>query len=157
MATSFAHQPTVQSSPTPYYYNQPAYSQGHFTPPVSGTPPSTNISPTNSHVHVRHLRQPRQCAYVPAVLRPTQMPVPKRNRPLTPPRSANNSMDSKSSDGGFTIGTVSLPTSPADDGSSFFGPVDGVSRVVSDEWNDETALGAVSGQPTRNHWKVRLL
>ena len=112
------------------------YQQPPYTPPSSITPPSSLIKVSSA----------RQVGYVPAALRPTEMPV-RVKRPVTPPRSANNSLDSSA-----TFSSDSLPTTPIDEAGSVTGPPEGLlSRVVSDEWNQELEL--VSGAPTRDHWK----
>lgn len=148
MAT-FAQQPLSS-----HYQQQQTFANGVSTP-QTGTPPSTTVSPTNnypSHAGFKPMRQPTKCFYVPAVLRPTEMHPPKSRRPLTPPRSAHSSVDSKSSNTGFDR-SISLPASPAEDLNAYFAQFGTVTRVVTDEWNVE--LGKVTGQPTRNHWKVR--
>ena len=156
MATSFAQQPQALASPMlqhtsqyPYFSNHRSnHSTGHFTPPSSTTPPSTNSSPTNV---MRQAYQAKQCGYIPAALRPTEMPTPKQKRPMTPPRSAHSSVDSQVSRGSFLL-SKSMPATPVDDMSSFMAPYGAVTRVVTDEWNDD--FGNVTGMPTRNHWKV---
>jgi len=149
MATTFAHYPQTILSPP--HFGQPTYNQ-------NSTPPSNNVSP-NSHttyLHARQMRQPKQPLYIPAVYRPTEVSM-SRHSSLTPPRSANNSMDICNMDSvSFTMPN-SPPISPAEDMSSesSFTPWGqaSISRVVTDEWN-ENALGIVTGAPTRNHWKV---
>lgn len=121
------------------------YSTGHYTPPSSTTPPSLTSSPTN----LRQAHQPKGCGYIPAALRPTEMPAPRQRRPLTPPRSAHSSVDSQASSS-FSQ-PKSLPVTPTDDFGSFIAPFGAVTRVVTDEWNDD--FGQVTGMPTRNHWK----
>jgi hypothetical protein len=39
-------------------------------------------------------------------------------------------------------------------GEQTSGFVPGLSRIVTEEWNEEV-LGPVTGVPSRNHWKVR--
>ena len=86
MAT-FAQQPQPLHSPTNIYAAQPQYGN-------STTPPSNYVSPSNrsAHLHAKQVRQPKQPLYIPAVLRPTELPG-SRQASLTPPRSANSSMD----------------------------------------------------------------
>ena len=151
MATSFAPAPQAILSPASQYSHHHTFSHGSQHTPPNNTPPSTNISPTNKHLHVRQLRQPTQCFYIPAAFRPTET---RPRRPLTPPRSAHSSVDSRNSNAGFAA-TKSLPVSPTEDMGAYFAQFGGVTRVVTDEWTDD--LPNVTGQPTRNHWKVRLL
>lgn len=144
--TAFAPQP--QNIYSPPHYGQPTYQQ-------NSTPPSNNVSPTSqtSYLHARQMRQPKQPLYIPAVYRPTEVSASRQS--LTPPRSANNSVDSNSAVPiKFTLPN-SPPISPDEENEASFAPWGqaSISRVVTDEWNDE-ALGAVTGAPTRNHWKV---
>lgn len=150
MATSF-QQPqnpyAFQQQQNNYYRSN--YSQPNFTPPSSITPPASNISPTNVLAPPKQIYAQRSCGYVPAALRPTEMPQRLR-RPDTPPRSAHSSFESSSSSNA-SRGSKSLPVTPTDDINSFMAPLSQVTRVVTDEWNEE--LGEVTGQPTRGHWK----
>ncbi|KAK4986856.1 Zn finger protein [Elasticomyces elasticus] len=147
MAT-FAPSPNMLSPPNPF--NVPQYPRGiamqpPYAPTSSTTPPSATASPTShgAHIHAKHIGRPKQPLYVPAVLRPTEMPL--RTMPLTPPRSTNNSFDSASSARAVSASYEQGALLGADS-------VLRVDRVVSDEWEDE-ALGDVTGLPTRNHWK----
>lgn len=157
MATFATQQPPTFGQPTSLYSHRPSYSHTSNTFSSFSTPPSANISPTNyhPHVHARQLHQPKQCLYVPAALRPTEMSCARGGRrPLTPPRSVHGSLSSKDSSlstGGMD-NSISIPSSPNEDGS--MSPERGgiISRVVTDEWNEQ--LGQVTGVPTRNHWKV---
>ncbi|KXL42325.1 hypothetical protein M433DRAFT_145763 [Acidomyces richmondensis BFW] len=148
-------QPTGPSPPEAYLYGKGAYAS-----PISQTPPSANISPTNLHssqpnANVRQLRQPRQPLYTPAALRPTNpfakpTDIPSRPRaPDTPPTSKENSFDSGSSNP-----TASLEFSPAaisqqQDDMDILRR--GLSRAASDSLDEE--LGDVNGMPTTAHWK----
>ncbi|KAF2221607.1 hypothetical protein BDZ85DRAFT_19090 [Elsinoe ampelina] len=149
MATSFqqpqnAHQFQQHNAYYRQTYSQPA----NFTPPSSVTPPNSKISPTNVANPPKQIYAQRSCGYVPAALRPT---VPARvRRPDTPPRSAQSSFESQSPSQ-QSRSSKSLPVTPTDDVSSFMAPLSQVTRVVTDEWNEE--LGEVTGQPTRGHWK----
>lgn len=147
MATAFAPQPQAIHSPT--HFGQPTYQQ-------NSTPPSNNVSPTShtSYLHARQVRQPKQPLYIPAVYRPTEVSVSRQNS-LTPPRSANSSVDRNTVDPIKFNMPNSPPISPDEDSERSFAPwgQTSISRVVSDEWNEE-ALGVVTGAPTRNHWKV---
>lgn len=139
----------------PYPQNLSNYAHQPYTPPSSITPPSQNVSPTNSNSQFtsKWNNSARQVGYLPAALRPTELPG-KIKRPLTPPRSVHSSLDSQSSQlSHATFSTHSLPTTPTDEFGGFLnGPPEGlVSRVVSDEWVDE--LGEVVGAPARSHWK----
>lgn len=151
MAT-FAQQPTTLTSPTTPYYYQPSYAQGAFTPSAGTTPPSNAVSPTStiSHLHVRQLNQPKLPLYVPAALRQTEIASSRRSgsRPHTPPRSASNSMDSNDTYFGPVHGGT-FPQSPMSEDA----PFGGIGRIYTEELNEE-AFGNVTGQPTRNHWKV---
>lgn len=149
MAT-FAQQPQPLHSPTNIYASQPQYGN-------STTPPSNNVSPSNrsAHLHAKQVRQPKQPLYIPAVLRPTELPG-SRQASLTPPRSANSSMDMSGDSFKFNAAAslASPPISPDEDDSRSYGPwgPGSISRVVSDEWRDSSAC-SVTGAPTRNHWK----
>ncbi|GAB7349694.1 hypothetical protein MBLNU459_g0438t1 [Dothideomycetes sp. NU459] len=153
MATSFAQAPQPLHSPT-YIYQQQQQQPYYNHNSARSTPPSNNVSPTNhhSHLHARQMRQPKQPLYIPAVLRPTELPC-SRQTSLTPPRSAHSSLDSTRDPAKFA-GVSSLPVSPASEDDRAFAPwgQGSISRVVTDEWNDEP-LGSVTGAPTRNHWK----
>lgn len=76
--------------------------------------------------------------YVPAALRPTERP--NKNPPTTPPKSLHGSVDSL--EDGFTEGVK-------DDTRSV--PLD---LVVANDWFADEELGEVTGEPTREHWKV---
>lgn len=77
--------------------------------------------------------------YVPAALRPTERP--NKNPPTTPPKSLHGSVDSLLD--GFTEGSVKDDTRSA--------PLD---LVVANDWFADEELGEVTGEPTREHWKV---
>lgn len=143
MATDFATAPAFAAHPAPHYQ---LYGQGTgYSPINSATATPSNVSPTSTHtattlsqLHLqsRQLRPPKTPLYVPAVLRPTEKPVRH-----SPPKSAGPSGLEGDGPAGIrrhaTNGSI---------GST-------ISRIVSDEWNE--VLGAVTGPPTRNHWKVR--
>lgn len=144
MAADFSTAPAVVSPPP---FSQHAYkSSTHYTPVASGASTPANVSPTSPraanlstlHLHTRQLRPPKAPLYVPAVLRPTEKP----NR-QSPPKNADVGLDSADSSLSATGRRAT--------GDSF---ESGISRVVSEEWNDEV-LGPVLGPPSRNHWKVR--
>lgn len=146
MATTFAQQP--QNIHSPPNYGLPTYQR-------TSTPPSNNVSPSNhsTYIHARQVRQPKQPLYIPAVYRPTEISL-SRQASLTPPRSANNSVDSNNDAPKFDLPS-SPPLSPDDASETSFAPWGSasISRVVTDEWNEDV-LGSVTGAPTRNHWKV---
>jgi hypothetical protein len=137
------------SPPTPTTTQpHPFASQSVYTPPTSGDSPESYspISPRNqwnipAHLrsHSRQLRPPKSPMYVPAVLRPTEKPAK-----ASPPKASRMSLASL--DSGLDIDGVGVPVD---------GIVPGLSRVVTEEWNEEM-LGQVTGAPSRNHWKVRL-
>jgi hypothetical protein len=131
--------PTLIQTPTS---PQPYTSQAQLTPPSSSeTIPhvASPISPRTSwnvpqhlQMQTRQIRQPKGPMYVPAVLRPTEKPV----RQSPPKYGSPESFDESSG-----------AERPA-------GIVPGLSRIVTEEWNEEI-MGAVTGAPSRNHWKVR--
>lgn len=150
--------PTQTTGPSPpqgYQYQQP------YATPLSQTPPSTNVSPTqyHSHLHVRQLHKMKQPLYIPAALRPTDLvarpaDIPNRPRaPLTPPRSAESSFDSKRtkrSDGSSMTGvSVGMPF----DESGMDVLRASLIRSESDGLENERPSD-VTGEPTRAHWKV---
>lgn len=166
MATTSYPVPTGNSNPFMHPRSNPSppedylFTKGAYGAPVSQTPPSSNISPTNlhsSHLNVRQLRQPRQPLYIPAALRPTDplsrpTDIPDRPRaPDTPPSSKDNSFDSIKStalqsveDGGVAIGSGGQIENIA-----FLRR--GLSRAASEGLDEE--LGDVTGPPTTAHWK----
>ena len=144
------------SPPETYLYGKGAQST---TSPIAQTPPSNNVSPTNTHSHlnVRQLRQPRGPMYIPAALRPTDPParptdIPNRPKaPDTPPSSKDNSFDSvKANDASIanaallTAGSFEQEENP-----------DELRRHLSgtDFEGLELDLGDVTGAPTTAHWK----
>ena len=143
-----------QSPPEAYLYGTGANTTSS---PMAQTPPSTNVSPTNYHVHIRQLRQPRQPLYVPAALRPTDLPtrptnIPKRpSAPDTPPASKDNSFDSGKSNLSDSVGNVGLPSSGVGEEESLEQLQQKLSRSASEGLKD--ALGEVTGPPTTAHWK----
>jgi len=147
MATDFATAPAFGVQPTHHYQ---LYGQGTgYSPINSATATPSNVSPTSTHtattlsqLHLqsRQLRPPKTPLYVPAVLRPTEKPV--RHSP--PKHGGRSHLE------GDALGDIRSRHGP----NGSIGST--ISRIVSDEWNDD-ALGAVTGPPTRNHWKVRSL
>lgn len=139
-----AHRP---SPPADYLYGKVAYPS---TSPMTNTPP--NVSPTSQHnVQVRQLRQPRQPLYVPAALRPTNLPsgrdIPGRPRaPDTPPTSQSNSWDSAKSSS-QALHTVVSNDSGSDAASRLYRGLSGSSEGLEESTAD------VTGPPTTAHWK----
>jgi len=88
---------------------------------------------------VTQIRPPKSPLYVPAVLRPTEKPIRQ-----SPPK--NGQPTKYGSPESLSDGIGQTQTNE--------GPVPGVTRVVTEEWNEE-ALGVVTGRPSRDHWKVR--
>jgi len=125
--------------------------QSQYTPPASASGTPSNTSPTSPRTswslpphmqpRVQQIRPPKSPMYVPAVLRPTEKPL-RQSPPKNATATKYGSPDS------LGEGSGQVPVSP--------GPVPGMSRVITDELNEE-ALGAVTGRPSRDHWKVRTL
>lgn len=133
------------------------------TSPTSPRTASSSPTQTHSAFYSRQLRPPKAPLYVPAVLRPTEKPsrfahgskhssitsvskVGSPNGPLTPPSTPGTSFDS--ADGTHLTDENMQRHMLGDEGYKV-----GVTRVVTDEWNEEL-LEEVTGIPTRNHWKV---
>jgi hypothetical protein len=149
MTTAFAALPAMLPGPSPptSIPHQPLYaSQAQITPPSSAESPG-NQSPVSpratfgvpSHLQfqTRQLRPQKSPMYVPAVLRPTEKPVRQ-----SPPKNKS------------IYGSPESAEEVEGSGRSGEGIVPGLTRVVTEEWNEET-LGEVTGPPSRNHWKVR--
>ena len=137
------------TSPTPSGNQFSVY--GQPSPVNSATATPSNNSPTSPRqqylpLNNRQLRPPKAPLYVPAALRPTERP--QKHSPPTPPRSVHGSLDSLN-DGEEQ--TVSSRRSTMDSTTS------GVSRLAENEWMRHEHLGQVTGLPTRDHWKVRIL
>ena len=131
------------------------YGAQQISPVDSASATPLNVSPTSPRnpsqlsylpLHTRQLRPPKSPLYVPAVLRPTERPV--RQSPLTPPRSVHGSLDSL--DGA----EAGRPLSRRSTGDSMMKKA-GIGRLVEGGWTGESGVGAVTGVPTREHWKVR--
>jgi hypothetical protein len=160
LSNNFRQQP--QSSQPPRIYNphvgQSPAGRGAVSAPT--TPITQLSSPFGSattllgqqHQQLGRMRNARSPLYVPAVLRPTEKNGKQRSSP--PTRSSGSSL----------IEQDSGASTPTGDGNSIWGDSwrrvltgglcdSNITRVVGDEWNDEV-LGAVTGPPTRNHWKV---
>ncbi|GME25143.1 FYVE-type zinc finger-containing protein [Neofusicoccum parvum] len=111
-----------------------------YSPTNSGTATPTNVSPTqiphHLAVHTRQLRPPKCPMYVPAALRPTERPQrsspPKGSDPMSPVERTSTSFARR--------GTA----------DSFGSTYSEIQRIASDEGS---AIGPVTGPPSRNHWK----
>jgi hypothetical protein len=120
-----------------------------ISPADSATNSPNNASPTSprSHTHlqyhvpgqVRQLRPMKSPLYVPAALRPTERP--EKHTPMTPPKSLHGSLESLES--GALEGHMSIQNRRV--------PLD---LVVENNWIADENLGDVTGEPTREHWKV---
>lgn len=144
---------------------QSPFSSASATPstlsPISPRGVSASTSPKTHCQAPRQLRPPRVPTYVPAVLRPTDHP--SRHRPSK--SSSSNSVSTVVA----SAGSSPLTTPPSSNENSFDGKEgqmsmeeslqkrfmasEGITRIVTDEWNDE-GLECVTGAPTRDHWKV---
>jgi hypothetical protein len=157
MNTSFPPAPPPVTAPSPpqpvSLAQQPRYVEqisGQLTPPVSGSATPSTTSPTSPRTtwnlpphlqpRVQQIRPPKSPMYVPAVLRPTEKPL--RHSPPKDSSSIKYGSPESLGEGSTPVQTSAGPM-PA-----------GVSRIVTEEWNDE-ALGKVTGRPSRDHWKVR--
>lgn len=127
----------------------PLFGAHQISPAESAMNSPNNASPTSPRSHhslqyhipgqVRQLRPMKSPLYVPAALRPTERPT--KNTPSTPPKSLHGSLDS------LENGTVE--GQPKVDGRKV--PLD---LVVENDWIADEVLGDVTGEPTREHWKV---
>ena len=124
----------------------PLFGAQQISPADSATNSPHNVSPTSPRSHnllqyhvpgqVRQLRPMKSPLYVPAALRPTERP--HKDTPMTPPKSLHGSLDSLENAG----------QSNADGRKA---PLD---LVVENNWVADENLGEVTGEPTREHWKV---
>lgn len=137
-------------------YSSQTHDQPNNQPPLFGTQQMSpaesamnspnNASPTSPrfqnqlqhHVpgQVRQLRPMKSPLYVPAALRPTERP--NKNTPPTPPKSLQGSLDSLQDEGHASVDSLRAP----------------VDLVVGNDWIANEDLGEVTGEPTREHWKV---
>jgi hypothetical protein len=122
----------------------PAESTSNSPNDASLTPPPQPPGLIQFHApaHVRQLRPMKSPLYVPAALRPTERPI--KSSPATPPKSLHGSTENLQ-----TGVRTALPKT-----DSISNPVD---RVVNSMWTTEENLGDVTGEPTREHWKVSKL
>jgi hypothetical protein len=151
-AVSAATAPALAPSSPSTLDQYPRYiPQAQYTPPQSssGTNSNTNVSPTSPRTsinlpphlqqsRIQQIRPPKSPMYVPAVLRPTDRPL-KQSPPKLGTAVKHGSSDSVG--GGNTLVQNSA------------GPVPGVSRAGTEEWDEEGAE-KVTGRPSREHWKV---
>lgn len=150
MATNSSNTGTYTTPPTSQVN---LYGAQQISPVNSASATPMNVSPTSPRIthqlpylplHTRQIRPPKSPLYVPAVLRPTERPV--KQSPLTPPRSVHGSLDSLD---GAEVGRTVSRRSTADSMKTA-----GLGRLVEDERIGGNELGAVTGLPTREHWKV---
>lgn len=143
------HAPVAAPSPLQSVDQRPRYiPQGQYTPPTSASGTPLNTSPTSPRIswnlpphlqpRVTQIRPPKSPLYVPAVLRPTEKPTRH-----SPPKNGLST----------TYGSPESLSDVTGQVQTNEGPVSGVTRIVTEEWNEE-ALGAVTGRPSRDHWKV---
>ena len=71
---------------------------------------------------------------------------PRNHRLLPPPRSAHGSLDSLNEDSSEPISRRSTMESQSSE----------ISQSAQHEWMKNEHLGAVTGLPTRTHWKVSI-
>lgn len=151
----YVNPPAGPSPPEAYQYGNKGYAS------ASGTPPSSNISPTSNHsaLNVRQLRQPRQPLYTPAALRPPKdagtrpTDIPGRPRaPDTPPASNESSFDSAKAESPAVIEFAAGMPFGAHTEQDVNSMRRGLSRAASEDYN-EAELGEVTGPPTTAHWK----
>ncbi|KAF6231733.1 hypothetical protein HO173_010035 [Letharia columbiana] len=98
----------------------------------------------------RQLRPPKTPMYVPAALRPTERPP--RASPITPPRSVHGSTDSL--DGAESRRPVSRRSTTDSRKQASLGQVsEEAQSPTTEQALLTTGLPAVTGPPTRGHWK----
>ncbi len=128
----------------------PLFGAHQISPADSATNTPSSASPTSPRSHTslqyhlpgqaRQLRPMKSPLYVPAALRPTERP--SRNPPTTPPKSLHGSLESLE-EGFAAKGSLKDDTRKA--------PLD---LVVANNWIADEELGQVTGEPTKEHWKV---
>ncbi|KAF2396407.1 FYVE-domain-containing protein [Trichodelitschia bisporula] len=133
----FTSPPSSTRLPSPPS-SHPYTSQAAYTPPSSSESTQTPASPTWAiPPHLQHacqLRPPKSPMYVPAVLRPTEKPIRQ-----SPPKTSGHL-------GGEARRSIE-DLRPGDNLAPF------LSRIVTDEWNEDEGPCKVTGAPSRNHWK----
>lgn len=137
-----ASQISVYGQPSP---TNSAHNSATNTP-SNNSPTSPRMATASLHqlpLQSRQLRPLKGPLYVPAALRPTERP--QKSSPITPPRSVHGSLDSLSED-----------HEPISRRSTMESQSSGISQVAQHEWMKTEELGEVTGQPTREHWKVSI-
>ncbi len=127
----------------------PLFGAHQISPADSATNSPNNVSPTSPRSHnyvqyhipgqVRQLRPMKSPLYVPAALRPTERL--DKTTPMTPPKSLHGSLES-------------LENRTMDGHSNTDGRIAPLDIVVENNWIGDENLGDVTGEPTRDHWKV---
>lgn len=124
----------------------------HPSPAHSAATTPANNSPSPSPVnyplplHNRQSRRSNVPLYVPAALRPSGSQT--RSCPPTPPRSVHGS-PSTLNDGdlsNFVNRRAAMESN-----------LSGVTKTAEHQWMKNEHLGEVTGQPTRDHWKVSIV
>ena len=129
----------------------PLFGAQQVSPADSTMTSPNNTSPTSPRPHnylqyhipgqIRQLRPMKSPLYVPAALRPTERP--SKNRPLTPPRSLQGSLDS-----------LEIRAADCTSNETRAAPLD---LVIENNWLADENLGDVTGEPTRAHWKASII
>jgi hypothetical protein len=130
----------------------PLFGAHQISPADSAANSPNNDSPTSPRSHhslqyhipgqVRQLRPMKSPLYVPAALRPTERPT--KTTPMTPPKSMYGSLDSLEDGNAEGHSRVDGTRAPLD-------------LVVENDWFGDEHLGEVTGEPTREHWKVSIM
>ncbi|KAK2801349.1 hypothetical protein FQN51_005449 [Onygenales sp. PD_10] len=126
-------------------YTQPSPVNSTSVTPANNSPTSPRLQNAQLyqlHLQSRQLRPPKSPLYVPAVLRPTERST--KPSPVTPPRSVHGSLDSLDDE---TVVPITRRSTVESVKSA-------VSKRAEDEWLRDENLGAVTGTPTRDHWKA---
>ncbi|KAJ5509919.1 hypothetical protein LT330_007188 [Penicillium expansum] len=126
-------------------YGQPSPTNSATNTPSNNSPTSPRMTTATLHqlpLQSRQLRPLKGPLYVPAALRPTERP--QKSSPITPPRSVHGSLDSLNEDSSEPITRRSTMESQSSE----------ISQSAQHEWLKNEHLGAVTGLPTRTHWKA---
>lgn len=139
----------------PQYPMDPSSTSSSTTP--TPTPP-TNFSPTSPSALTslplanRQFRPPKSPMFIPAALRPTSRP--QRASPLTPPRSVHGSTDSLEAEGHPAVRPLSRRSTDRLKKATGTGTPAQFTEPDPEEPAIPTSnLPAVTGLPTRTHWK----
>ena len=143
MAVNYSSQPTSNSG------NQlPLFGNHQISPADSASNSPHNASPTSPRSNlqqqyhlpgqVRQLRPLKSPLYVPAALRPTERPM--RASPTTPPKSQHGSLENLENAGHARVDQAIAAPSDLE--------------VADSAGFADEVLGPVTGEPTREHWKV---